>query len=117
VTQLQALLLSIALEVPVVLLLARLLGVEAPLPRLLLTACAATLVTHPFAWHGFRELSGLFPNYWVKAGVIEGAVAVVEGLLYWRVAGAGFGRGQALGWTSNAFSYGVGLLIFRLVLR
>lgn len=115
-TQLQALLLSILLEVPVVVALARLLGVDTPLRRLVLTACAATLLTHPFAWHGFRVLSGVFPSYWVKAGVIEGGVAVVEGLLYWRVAGAGFGRGQALGWASNAFSYGIGLLLFRFVL-
>jgi hypothetical protein len=82
-TQLQALLLSILIEVPVVLALAQVLGVGARVGwrRLALVGCAATLLTHPFAWHGFPVLAEAVPNYPLRALIIEGGVATVEGLL------------------------------------
>lgn len=116
-TQTQALLASLALEVPLVLGIAAGLGWargRRPLLRLLLVACAATLITHPFAWFGFRGLAP-FLSYWPRAAVIEGAVAVTEGLLYARVAGLGARRGLVLGFVANAFSYGVGIGLFRLL--
>ena len=117
-TQLQALLLSILIEVPVVLALARALGglERVGWRRLVVVGCAATLLTHPFAWHGFSVLRDVVSPYPLRALVIEGGVAVVEGLLYGTVGRMGLARGQALGWASNAVSYGIGLVLFRWVL-
>ena len=116
-TQTQALLASLVLEVPLVLGVAAALGWcrgRGPLVRLLLVACAATLVTHPFAWHAFRGLAPLI-DYWPRAALVEGAVALTEGLLFARVAGLGARRGLALGFSANAFSYGLGLVLWRLL--
>ena len=85
--------------------------------RLAAVALAATLLTHPFAWHGFAALKGLVPGYWPRALIIEGGVAVVEGLLYGSLAGAGLWRGQLMGWAANAWSYGLGLLILEAFYR
>lgn len=119
VTQPQALALSIAIELPVVLGLA--LGLRwiprARLRRLLLVGVAATLLTHPFAWHGLPGLREVLPLFWARALLVEGLVAVVEGLLYARLLGLRLARGQALGWAANATSFGLGLLLMRLASR
>lgn len=116
-TQLQALLASLALEVPLVMGLAVGLGWargRKPVVRLLLVSLAATLVTHPFAWNAFRGLAP-FLDYWPRAVLIEGMVALTEGLLYARAAGLGAKRGLLLGFLANAFSYGLGILLWRLL--
>lgn len=116
-TQTQALLASLLLEVPLVLGIAAALGWargRRALLRLMLVACAATLVTHPFAWHAFRGLAP-FLAYWPRAALIEGAVALTEGLLFARVAALGGRRGLLLGFVANGFSYGVGIALFRLL--
>jgi hypothetical protein len=116
VTQLQALLLSVALELPVALLLCARWGPAAHggLRRVALTAVAATLLTHPFAWTWLPGLRGVMPT-WARTLLVEGGVSVVEGLLYWRLGGLSPTRGQAVGWGANALSYGVGMLIFRML--
>lgn len=118
-SQTTALFLSLLFEVPLVVLIATALRwvPRQELPRLVAIACACTLVTHPFAWFGFPGLRELIPPYWARAFVIEGGVAVVEGLLYGWLAGLGLVRGQVLGWSANAFSYGLGLVIFAFLAR
>ena len=118
-TQFQALVLSLLIEVPIVLALAwRLTRSGVPSwRRLALVGCAATLITHPFAWHGVYILRAWLPSYWPRVLVVECGVAVVEGLLYAVVARLGHPRGQLLGWTANAASFGIGLLLLRFVLR
>lgn len=113
-SQTTGLLLSLLFEVPVVLGIALAMGwlQRKDLLRFIAIACACTLVTHPFAWHGFAALRELIPPYWPRALVIEGGVAIVEGLIYGWLVPLGFVRGQALGWSANAFSYGLGLVIF-----
>lgn len=112
-TQGLALFLSILLELPIALgLVAALRWLERPAwPRLLLVGAAATLLTHPFAWNGFGWLRPTLPDYWARAVIIEGSVAVVEGLLYARLADLGLRRGLITGFAANGFSFGVGLLI------
>ncbi len=112
-TQAQALLLSLLIEVPVALALCAAWGpgAHAGLRRVALTGLAATLLTHPFAWTLLPALQGQLPRYarWL---LVEGGVAVVEGLLYWRLGGLSPTRGQVVGWAANALSFGVGLVIF-----
>ena len=73
--QLYALLLSLILEVPIAVLAARRWGVSER--RALLVGLAATLITHPFAWNGFRVLGPHLPT-WGRALVVEGGVALYE---------------------------------------
>ena len=115
-TQPLALALSLLLELPVVVGLCLALGwVERrSLLRLLAVGAAATLLTHPFAWHGFTALKPWVGPYWLRALLLEGGVAVVEGLLYAALVPVGRGRGQILGWAANAWSYGFGLGLLAL---
>jgi uncharacterized protein (DUF486 family) len=117
-TQFSALVLSLLIEVPIVLALGRLLESAGTLRwrRLALVGCAATLITHPFAWHGVYILRAWLPSYWPRVLVVEFGVALVEGLLYALVARMGHRRGQVLSWTANAASFGIGLLLLRVVL-
>lgn len=118
-TQGVALLLSLLFELPLVFGLVA-LGRWVPRARwgrLLLVGVAATLVTHPFAWHGFGLLRELVPPYWWRAALIEGGVAVVEGLIYAAFLGLRWWRGQLLGWAANGFSYGLGLVIIEVFYR
>jgi hypothetical protein len=119
VSQGEALLLSLLLELPLVLAISALLAwvPRARLGHLLLVGASATLLTHPFAWHGFGIIRGLVPDYWARAVLIEGGVAVVEGLLYSRLMTVGWARGQVLGWVANAFSFGLGLVIMERFYR
>jgi len=75
--------------------------------RLALLVAACTLITHPFAWGINEALRGQF-SYWPRVGAIELAVSLVEGGLYAPVAGFGWGRGMALGFAANAFSFTLG---------
>lgn len=110
-SQLEAMLLSLAVEVPVALALAVLLT-RAPrvkLWRLALVAVAATLVSHPFAWYANTHLGGTFP---VRAAIIEVSVTVLEAALYAWLGRLGVWRGLAVSTAANGASFGVGLLIF-----
>jgi hypothetical protein len=111
--QAQALALSIIIELTVALGLCAAWGPAAHggLRRVTLTALAATLLTHPFAWWALPALAGHLPRL-VRILLVEGGVAVVEGLLYARLGGLSLGRGQVVGWVANAASFGVGLVIF-----
>ena len=109
--------LSLAVEVPLAVGLAagaRWASGGAALGRLALLACAATLLTHPFAWATFRGLQGALP-WATRAVLVEGAVVLVEGALYARVAGLGARRGLALALAANGASFGIGLVFTRLV--
>ena len=118
-SQAVALLLSVLLELPVVFALVLLLRwvPRAQLGRLALVGAAVTLLTHPFAWHGFPFLREAIPSYWPRAFVIEGGVAVVEGLLYAWLMRLPVWKGQVLGWAANGFSYGLGLVIIEVFYR
>lgn len=114
-TQLTAMLLSIGLEVPALLLCAwwwrdprrwRIVGV----------GVLATVVTHPFVWHGIPWLATWIPSWPVRAGLAEvGAAAAEAGLFAWLLR---WGRARAAlaSGLANAWSFGVGLLWF-LVLQ
>jgi hypothetical protein len=98
---------SLAIEVPVVMLLWRPQGSRL---RVLGAALAATLLTHPFAITGFRALSPHL-SYPARVLVVETAVAAVEAVLFWRVAGMPGPRAVAVSIAANAASYLSGLAL------
>lgn len=108
-SQLEALLLSIALEAPLALLLIRLTKPDFDRPRLALIAVGVTLLTHPFAWQLNQDLAhvAMVP----RMAFIELAVVFIEGLIFSHWGRLGWARGFAISLAANAFSFGVGLLI------
>lgn len=101
--------LSVAIEVPVALAVARYARPDLDLVRLLLVAVGATLITHPFAWAANERL--LLPT-WPRLGLIEISVALVEGVMFATVGALGWRRGLLAGLIANATSFGIGLLIY-----
>lgn len=110
--QWMALLLSLAVEIPCVLLLSRLLRPRPGLPRTAAVAATATLLTHPLAYQLTLLLRPLMPFVW-RAAVIEGAVVLVEGALFAKVGEMGWKKGLAVALVANALSFAVGLLVYR----
>lgn len=107
-TQITALALSLAVEVPVALLLARR---WAPWGRVAVVAIAATLLTHPFAWLANGWIPLPFPP---RAAIIEVSVAVVEAVIYARFVPLGAWRGALVSAVANAASFGLGLILAML---
>jgi hypothetical protein len=109
VTQLEALALSLLIEVPVALALGMQLQPGVARDRLALVALCATLLTHPFAVAAFRQLDAV--PYAARAVAIETAVALVEAALYVRLADLSRRNGLAVGFVANAASFLTGLAI------
>ena len=107
-TEFEALILTLACEVPVMLLLARRL----PVLRVLPVAVTASLITHPIAWHMASILSPA--EYRAGMAWIEGGVVLIEAIWYRIWLSRIFL--QALAWSlaANAFSFMVGWLVFAL---
>ena len=110
-TQPEAMLLSIAIETPIVLAIARASSRDEPTVRLLMVAFGATLVTHPFAWYGVQALMGPLGR-WPALGIVELGVGLAESVFYARIAGLGWRWGFLAGFASNGVSAGYGVLIW-----
>ncbi len=107
-TQVDAMLLSIAMEVPVALLIGLTQGVRMAFA----TACAAalgTMLTHPLVWHG---ATGLMPviGYVPTVSIVEAFAVLGEWPLYML---AGWSARWALAGSllSNGVSFVVGLYL------
>ncbi len=72
--------------------------------------CAASLLTHPFAWGLTVEWAGSGP-FWARALAVEVGVTVAEGLLYTRMIPLRWRQGLGLSAAANAASFGAGLLL------
>lgn len=103
--QLTALGLTLAIELPVLALLARAL----PPARVWVVAAGASLLTHPMAWH----IASVLPaeQYRVGLWLIEIGVTITEGLWYQFWLRPGIGR--ALWWSllANVASFGFGWVL------
>lgn len=109
-TQLEALLLSLLIEVPVVLGVAVVGGwLPGERTRLAAIATAATLLTHPVVWNAWFVLQPHL-GWTATAALLEGSAVVVEAGVY-----AGFGlsprRALLVSFVANATSFGIGLRI------
>ena len=106
-SQLNALLISIGMEVPV----AMGLGLGFRMVRrsdwahLLAVATCTTLLTHPFAWWGYRALRNeLEWSRWPAFATVEIAVTLAEAAMYWRLAKISPGKAVVLALSVNALS-------------
>ena len=107
--QLSALLLTLLVELPLAVLLAR--RWQAPAARVALCAVAASLCTHAPAWYLIREaLPPLLPGFWSRALPVEGVLTVAEGLLYAWLVPLSLRRGLGMSVLANGASFAVGLL-------
>ncbi len=114
-TQDIALALTIALECGAALVLYRWgRWVEPRLGRFLLSVACVSLLSHPFAWYFNRAWIGLFSR-WTRVGLIELLVVLFEMLLYRYLAPLGWRRALWLSFVANACSFGIGLVIIRLL--
>ncbi len=116
-TQFIALLVSLAIEIPIILLLIHFLqrfSSSVELLAMFALACGATLLTHPLAWTSNQVIiyNLAFP---AKIIIIEAIVIFVEGFLYAQVLDLGWKKGLYLSFIANLASYCVGLIIFRLM--
>ncbi len=114
-TQPIALLLSLIIEVPAVLLFS---CITEPMSRkeqllLIMLACAATMLTHPFAWESDAMLVP-YLTFPLRVTIIESAVIVIEGTLYALLSDLGWRRGMVASALANAGSFFLGLVIYNL---
>jgi hypothetical protein len=111
-TQTLALVLTLAIEVPIVVAV---VAVARWAPgRLLVVALAAalaSLVTHPLLWLIDPLLVSSLSNA-VRLALLESLVTIVEAAIYAGPAGLGLRRGLVLSFVANGASLGVGVWIY-----
>jgi hypothetical protein len=106
-SQLNALLISVGMEVPVAMVLG--LGLRwvrrSEWAQLLAVATCTTLLTHPFAWWGYRALRGdLELSRWPAFAIVEIVVSLAEATMYWRLAKISPGKALVMAFSVNALS-------------
>lgn len=104
-TQLQAFLLTLAIEVPCAVYLSRV----PDLRRVALLAIAASSVTHPLVWW-------LNTTSWTRLLALELGAVVVESMIYF-LGLRDVRRALLLGLVTNALSFSVGLFLYALMRR
>ncbi len=116
-TQFIALLISLAIEIPIILLLTHFLqrfSSSVELLAMFALACGATLLTHPLAWTSNQIIISdfIFP---LRVIIIESIVIFVEGFLYSQVLDLGWRKGLYLSMIANIASFCGGIIIYRLI--
>lgn len=111
--QLNALLLTLIVEVPLAAASGALFGKRGvrELGRMGAIALAASLVTHPVAWWANRLLVAAL-SFAPRALLIELCVVIVEGLLFARLARLGLLKGLIVAALTNGASFGIGLVVY-----
>ena len=114
-TQFIALLVSLAIEIPIILLLIHFLqrfSSSVELLAMFALACGATLLTHPLAWTSNQMMiyNLAFP---VRIIIIEAIVIFIEGFLYSQVLDLNWKIGLYLSFIANLASYCVGMIIYQ----
>ncbi|MEL6459722.1 MAG: hypothetical protein AAFQ91_15945 [Cyanobacteria bacterium J06621_15] len=114
-TQFIALLISLAIEIPIILLLTHFLqrfSSSVELLAMFALACGATLLTHPLAWTSNQVMiyNLAFP---VRIIIIEAIVIFIEGFLYSQVLDLNWKKGLYLSFIANLASYCVGMIIYQ----
>lgn len=111
--QTTALLVTLGIEIPIMVLIAAAFRthVKTTLFKVGVVACAASLVTHPFAWWANQELTPML-SFGPRAAIIEAGVILAEmailayfASMRWRVA-------LMASFIANMSSFGLGLVWF-----
>jgi hypothetical protein len=116
-TKFIALLISLAIEIPIILLLTHVtkrFSSFVELFAMFTLACGATLLTHPLA----SIINKIFIIYLlspVRIIIIEAIVIFIEGFLYSQVLDLGWKRGFCLSLIANITSYCGGMIISELL--
>jgi len=107
---LRAFLLTFLFEIPVFVLIVR--G-RVPMLRAALAGTAGTCITHPLLWLIWPYLDP--DHYATNLAIAEVIIAVVETMTFFALARpVKLGRAAAASFSANAFSAGMGLLIYWL---
>lgn len=106
--QTSALLLTLAVEIPVAGLLARTIGAD--LRRTLFAALVASCITHPVAWQLAAKLGP--DDYRAGIALIEGAVVVVEAGIYRLLLSCKWKPALGISAACNTASWLVGIVLF-----
>ena len=108
-----ALLLTLAVEVPIVLFWVRRTEPETfDWPRVAAVAAAATLLTHPLVWYTNNALIA-WP-FVARAAVVETFAVVAEAVVYWRFLAQPLRRAALLSLVANGISFSIGLAVWAL---
>jgi hypothetical protein len=107
-TQSIALLISLIVEIPVVIILLRQVS-SLNFVWLVILACGATMLTHPIAWESNQILIP-YTSFTVRAALIESFVVLVEGVIYSVVLKLQFQQGLFISFIANVTSFAVGLI-------
>lgn len=113
-TQIVALLLSLAIEAAVAASVAKIARWGNP-RRAAAAAILATLITHGLVWPGVSALERLL-GYLPAVLVVETCVVAVESIAYRLIVPLGLSRALLLSLIANAASVGVGLAFYALSL-
>ena len=104
--------LTLAVELPVVIVLLRRASVVVAWPRAVTVIVLASLVTHPFALRAARALSP--DEYTLGIAIIESVVVAVEALWLRALLPIGLKTAELTSLIANAASFGVGALLWWL---
>lgn len=104
--------LTLAVELPVVIVLLRRASVVVVWPRAVTVIVLASLVTHPLAWRVARALSP--DEYTLGIAIIEAVVVAVEALWLRALLPIGLKTAALTSLIANAASFGVGALLWWL---
>jgi hypothetical protein len=107
-----ALMLTLAVELPVVIVLLRRASVVVVWPRAVTVIVLASLVTHPLAWRVARALSP--DEYTLGIAIIEAVVVAVEALWLRALLPIGLKTAAITSLIANAATFGVGALLWWL---
>ncbi|GJD18309.1 hypothetical protein RIVM261_032650 [Rivularia sp. IAM M-261] len=109
-TQSTALLISLIVEIPIVIILLRQLSSLNSF-WLAILACGATMLTHPIAWESNQILIP-YASFSVRSTLIESFVVLVEGIIYWVVLKLRCQQGLFISFIANIASFVAGLIFF-----
>ncbi len=112
-SQFQALILTLSIEIPIVMAIAWLWRsrVEADWETIIMVTAAASLLTHPFAWYFNEMLIGVV-RFAVRAAVLETFIVLAEMVILAVFARMAWRTALTASFVANMASFGAGLYWF-----
>jgi hypothetical protein len=105
-----SLLLTLIIEIPIVLLIARNFKIQKSVAEIVFISLTASLLTLPYLWFVFPWLFGL--ESYVYIGEI--IVLLIESIIYWRLLETKFLRAIIISFFANFSSFVIGLIVGRI---